>query len=387
MRYGLPYKGSKNKIAEWVLAHLPSAPRFYDLFAGGCAMTHAALVSGRYGEVYANDIRGDVVKLFYDAATGNLPPDWLDPVDRETFEARKADSALVRIVWSFGNNGDNYLYNMIAEPAKLAAHRALTAPTLPERLAAFYRMISLIQNARAEYEKKIANLPDVKSKIADTEEYLRSELRRHLKESGHTAADVDRHLGTQMSGLYFGRSQFEFPTPDAYEKIRELCPNFPPLETYGNTLDFLWAELERLQSLQSLESLQRLQSLESLQRLQSLESLQRLPSMLHVSALDYQAVEILPDSVVYCDPPYRNTKGYGVAFDFDRFDAWLRRTTFPVYVSEYRMPADFVCIAEKAKTSTLGAHNNTKTVERLFLHKRWAHHAPPGEQELPLVFD
>ena len=109
--------------------------------------------------------------------------------------------------------------------------------------------------------------------------------------------------------------------------------------------------------------------------------------MLHVSALDYQAVEILSDSVVYCDPPYRGTDGYGAAFDFDRFDAWLRRAPFPVYVSEYRMPPDFVCIAEKAKVSTLGTHNNTKTTERLFLHERWVHHAPHGEQELPLVFD
>lgn len=35
MRYGLPYKGSKNKIAEWVVDTLPRADVFVDLFFGG----------------------------------------------------------------------------------------------------------------------------------------------------------------------------------------------------------------------------------------------------------------------------------------------------------------------------------------------------------------
>lgn len=47
MTYGLPYKGSKSKIAEWVVAHIPKAPVLVDIFAGGCAVTHAALLSGK----------------------------------------------------------------------------------------------------------------------------------------------------------------------------------------------------------------------------------------------------------------------------------------------------------------------------------------------------
>ena len=35
MRYGLPYKGSKNQIAEWIIQNLPKADTFVDLFAGG----------------------------------------------------------------------------------------------------------------------------------------------------------------------------------------------------------------------------------------------------------------------------------------------------------------------------------------------------------------
>ena len=46
--YGLPYMGSKNFIAKWVIDHLPAVDTFVDLFAGGCAVTHATIESGKY---------------------------------------------------------------------------------------------------------------------------------------------------------------------------------------------------------------------------------------------------------------------------------------------------------------------------------------------------
>lgn len=36
LRYGVAYLGSKNKIAADLVEHIPSAPVFYDVFAGGC---------------------------------------------------------------------------------------------------------------------------------------------------------------------------------------------------------------------------------------------------------------------------------------------------------------------------------------------------------------
>ena len=43
MRYGLPYQGSKAELAERIVALLPEAEHLYDIFAGGCAVTHCAL--------------------------------------------------------------------------------------------------------------------------------------------------------------------------------------------------------------------------------------------------------------------------------------------------------------------------------------------------------
>lgn len=56
MNYGIPYQGSKNRIAKDIVELLPSGKRFVDLFAGGCAMTHAAMLSGKYERFLVNDL-------------------------------------------------------------------------------------------------------------------------------------------------------------------------------------------------------------------------------------------------------------------------------------------------------------------------------------------
>jgi site-specific DNA-adenine methylase len=45
MTYGVPYQGSKSRIANDIIALLPEGRRLVDLFAGGCAITHAAILS------------------------------------------------------------------------------------------------------------------------------------------------------------------------------------------------------------------------------------------------------------------------------------------------------------------------------------------------------
>ena len=123
MRYGLPYKGSKNGIALWIVNNLPPAECFVDLFCGGGAVTHAAMLSGKWERFIMNDIDGRLPILFRDCAYGKYTtkthPEW---IDRATFNARKHDDAYIALVWSFGNNGKDYLYGVDIEPYKQAYH-------------------------------------------------------------------------------------------------------------------------------------------------------------------------------------------------------------------------------------------------------------------------
>ena len=95
MQYGLPYQGSKNAIAEKIVSLFPAAENFYDLFAGGCAITHRAMIEGRWQNYYANDI--DVIpSMFNSAVKGEFKNEkrW---ISREDFSRLKDNDLYVSI--------------------------------------------------------------------------------------------------------------------------------------------------------------------------------------------------------------------------------------------------------------------------------------------------
>lgn len=373
MNYGLPYKGSKNSIAKWVISNLPASHTFVDLFAGGCAVTHAAILSGKFGRFIANDIT-EYPQVFRDAIDGKYRNEcrW---ISREDFFRLKDDDPYVRLCWSFGTGMQTYLYAPEVERFKKHMHAIFFAGTpTSARLAwkGFVREFAKVRDEIGELTQKVLKLcaacdvapqynadGTLNTKAIHTDvfrvksAYLRKYLQNALKLSGLTQKDVDRHLGNYMSRHYFGESQWMLPSSEQYEKLQEILP----------ALTIPWASLN--ESLQSLENLQSLQSLESLERLQRLERLK-------LSRKDYSDVAIPPGATVYCDPPYANTTGYIDDFDHERFYRWLRSMEFPVFVSEYSMPDDFICFASIDKTCTYSSSKTIKRVEKMFVHERWA---------------
>lgn len=384
MRYGVPYQGSKNKIAGWVIDNLPEDEILIDLFAGGCAVTHAAMLSGKWDRIVANDI-GDAPELFVDAIDGKYADEkrW---ISREDFQDLKDTDPYVALCWSFGNNRTGYLYAQEIEPWKKALHYARVfgdcsllremgidsdgsysdvKKHYSEYKEKYIRWwLSKQKYTSAELDKLIAN---VKADIERDEEELRQYLIDALKKSGLTQAEVQRRLGTQMAGHYFGRSQWEFPTQEMYEKMQE----FMPLPDDYNELVGLY----RLrQSLQSLQRLQSQESLERLQRLQSLQSLEKYKNNLTITRKSYADVAIPDNAVVYADPPYKGTDitCYKCEFDYGEFENWLAAVPFMVIVSEYNAPAGCVEIASIKKQSTLGTGNKGRTnTEKLFVQERF----------------
>lgn len=76
------------------------------------------------------------------------------------------------------------------------------------------------------------------------------------------------------------------------------------------------------------------------------------------------------NSLVYCDPPYKSTTGYGkLSFDHDQFWDTIRRWSKNniVYVSEYSAPSDFKCVSKKAKYQSL----NGKGAGKVVYEKLW----------------
>lgn len=228
MRYGLPYKGSKNGIAKKIVALFPSAANFYDLFAGGGSITHCSLLSEKFENHYMNDIDGEMIALFKDAVVGKFTNEtrW---ISCEDFARLKDSDKYVSICWSFGNKGKNYLYGRHVEPWKKALHfaRVLGDKSLLQEFGIDSDGSSAdIRKNHDEYKVKYIEWykknilcrsvdikkSDIEKKINLEKWKLRFYLCFCLLKSGKTAAAVDRFLGTNgMAGHYFGRSQWELP--------------------------------------------------------------------------------------------------------------------------------------------------------------------------------
>ena len=93
------------------------------------------------GGYIANDINDMPLRLFRDAVTGKLKDEkrW---ISREDFRRLKDTDPYVRYCWSFGNNGEGYLYSREIEPYKKAQHEMFFAETVNERRVKYRTVIS-----------------------------------------------------------------------------------------------------------------------------------------------------------------------------------------------------------------------------------------------------
>ena len=289
MNYGLPYKGSKNKLAPKLFELFPQKKNFYDLFCGGGAVTHYALLSNKFEKVYQNDINKDCLDLFIDAAKGKYRNEtrW---ISREDFFKLKDSEPYVKFCWSFGNNLRDYLYGKDWEQLYKAWHYAIFFDDF-ELMKSYGVDLSSIKKIKNYYEK-----------------YIESKKL------------FDKNFVKKM-------------------KMSKV-------------------------ELRNIESLNRLISLERLERLERLR----------ITVGSYEQVEILPDSVIYCDIPYEDTNVYTQDkkqdFDFEKFYSWCEKQTEPLFISSYKMPEyRFICIATFEHRSTFSATANNNVLEKVFIPK------------------
>ena len=354
MNYGLPYKGSKNRIAKKILDVLPAAPVLYDVFCGGCAITHAALLSGKYSRVVANDINGMIPHAFEKAIRGGFRNEdrW---ISRDDFQKLYKTDPYVAICFSFGNNLHGYCYARDLEPYKRALHYAI-------------------------FWKDTAPWRDLCPETADAlKKAVESEQDRHKRRIGAGRAIVT----ALKTGLMNGTIDPAVMDKPIYRKIRkEKTPGLgiQPAESVERLKNLETLEHdERMQRLKSLERFERLKNLETLQtdeslcRLQSLERLERItdvdvPPVLTVTTGDYRALNFERGGIIYCDPPYKSTEErYGRGFDFDGFYAWCEHQANPVFISEYTMPEDrFVPVAAVTVTRKLNAAKSSICHEKIW---------------------
>ena len=129
MNLGIPYMGSKRKLAKPILDHIlrehPNTTHFFDLFGGGGAMSFEALQRGL--SVVYNEKNPAIVALLRDIRENGVRPEYYEWISREHFhELKNGDdwkAGITQTCWSFGNNvKKGYLFSAENEELKRPLH-------------------------------------------------------------------------------------------------------------------------------------------------------------------------------------------------------------------------------------------------------------------------
>ena len=344
--YGLPYTGSKNKLAEKIVKHFPEADTLVDVFFGGGAITHCAIVHNKFKNYIANDIR-TTPQFFKDCIEGKYSNDlrWISAKD---FEDSSRDDWFVRLCWSFSNNCNNYLYSRTNAPYKKAFHYAICFDD--------FKLL------KERYPKYVCD--KIKEYLKDIP--VESWNERRLA-AMHAIKELIKAHPTELT-------------------IKDFCCG---TESGCN----LQQNLERLNRLQNLENLQRINCcthLTRINRIKNIEASKNTFTLDNITTYNYDyhlLTDIIPDnSVVYLDPPYKGTFDYSKTvkstshamkntglFNTEEFLDWAYEIgkKHPTFISEYDINDDrFTLVDEWTKYCTCAGHSVRRhTVEKLYTIK------------------
>ena len=331
--YRIPYKGSKNGIADQLMGQMlqrkPKAKYFIDLFGGGGAMSFQALQAGL--KVVYNDTDIRVVKLLkllkkrilagVTSKYGLLPASYYKFVDKKTFDKHineeTAYAGFLGACYSFGNNFRAYAFNKANEEHKHTLHQIIVYKC--------EKSVKLL-NKKFNCDYRLSDLPTINERRL----HLRVFLCRLSKKLNLTRNDA----------------------------------NHQPLEG-----------LEQLQRLQRLENIKNLENTQL-----KLFKCFAERGLKDLEILNFSYNEVLDrynydddEVIIYCDPPYKNTDGYKSQFDYEEFINYLLDTKYSFFVSEYDMPAPFEKCYSVFKEKLLSSKGNTGytgyTEEKLFNKK------------------
>ena len=243
MSLGIPYMGSKRKIAkpliDYMLNSNPNAKYFYDLFGGGGAMSFEALRRKRFKKVFYNELNQAIVNLLIKIKNDGVTPEFYEWIDRETFNKYKDGncwkSGLVKTCWSFGNNQNGYLFGANIEENKRLLHEIV---------------VNKCNKSRLEFEKLTGLYID---------DYYLSKV---------DVQDRKNHFTRMLKTV----------------NINALYKSFK-------------SDIKNQTLFQHLASLQQLEQLKQLERLK----------ISNLSYEQVKIETPISETIIYCDPPYKGT--------------------------------------------------------------------------------
>ena len=339
-KYGAAYQGSKSKIADEIISKLPARKYFIDAFSGGGALAHCALESGKFEHIIANDLQTKDILEAHFLWTPNQHLEFQKKwITKEEFE--QTDNLYIKTCWSFSNNRKAYIYSKSCYEYKRLLHNAICFGN--DKEFEDYCGIDL---------SEIDRYDDLNERRKAARRAILKALKPYsFKESINSNTHIPKEI---------------------YDAILGGNKDWRNLQSMEAT-----KQGKGLVSIISSENLERTKYSKNVESLIQQENLLRSKSItasnISITSVSYDEID-LPDpseTVIICDPPYRNTQGYQVEFDNDKFEQWCinkAKEGYQIFVCEYSInnPA-FEEVWSKEVINTGGGNKNQKrSVERLY---------------------
>lgn len=368
--YGLPYMGSKNKLAEEIVNFLPQKKVLVDLFGGGGAISVCASQSGKYEKIIYNELNSLISETFQKAINGEYENEcrW---VSREEFEKLKKTDGYVAICFSFSNNCNTYMYGPKIEPYKRAYHYAIVF----DDFGPFNELFD--DETTEKIKNSVEGITDLKERRIKFShalgDYILSLERCEPLESKEKLDTVKYTVDVHPT--YIGHVNQHLQYKERFDLLKHT------MNMYGTPRN----------ACQNLESSERVSTLKHTLNVNALENcglgkdsithcigstfqnrvLEESP--IEVFNKDYADVELPSpeDCVIYCDIPYDKTYSYVTGgFDYERFYKWCQEKAFEgyqIYVSSYELPEDlFISVWEKQRHCKATSGSGKHVVEKIY---------------------
>lgn len=181
------------------------------------------------------------------------------------------------------------------------------------------------------------------------------------------ANDVNEYLIELWKYLQDGGTLPQFISKEEYYKVKADKQNYP--KWYVGHIGFNCSRLGMFFNCYVYEQNGRNYQLEHINNIMN-----QVPLLNGVSFVCYPYYELpIPqNSVVYCDPPYNNTRKYRNGVNHEYFWQWCRDKTqlgCDVLISGYDAPTDFVCVWQLVHNKAISIHKTTESIEKLFVHE------------------
>ena len=218
MNLGLPYKGSKNTIAEDIVKCLPRGGKLLDACCGGGAVLMAAAMSNRWEKVVGNDLNPATIALLdavlihkgqieYDHPPVCTRQDFYNSLQRIANGDFTIQDCVNKYCASFGNDGKTYLYGADIEQCKATIEQMLTSETLLKRRFFYRKFMSLIINEKPELRlQRLENL----QQLSQLERLRRLERLERLERLDIFDIDYSEFDVVYFDIPYRGTSKYDF---------------------------------------------------------------------------------------------------------------------------------------------------------------------------------